>query len=205
MQKGKWITLLTVGAMFAGVLTGCGNKGTEADYVEGLLDVAYSSDAMNVKALDMSEDEMTEASKKSVEAEAKYMAAFFNIENPSDETLGYFKEACQALYVWADYKVAQKGDKITVTIKPVEFVTDELENYVEDYNVRKFVEAEALTQEAFAKGVSDIIKKTAEKPDYEDEVKVDVAVEKKSGGYVISDEDLAAIDAYILDYDVLND
>lgn len=203
MPNKRIITALLFCAMMCGILSGCGSKGSAVDYVEGVLDVAYGSDAINDKALNMESEEITETQDEMMEVEASYMASYFNMETPSEEALSIFKEACQELYKAADYSVSGDGMDISVVVKPLIIRTDALEKYVEDFSAEKYVNAEeGHTDVEFAKGVAGILKEISANPEYEEAVTVNFTVSDgiKGRPYTIAPADLQAIDKVILAY-----
>ncbi len=202
----KYSRKIAVLAVLLGVVavlaSGCGRKGTETDYVEGLLDVAYGSDAINAKALDMNDKEISDARSDSLSAEAQFLIKYFHMDEVSKETEDIFKDISGKLSRAADYRVSGEGEEITVTIRPLQVYSEELQTFVDEFNVKKFVDADAsCTEEAFAKGIADILEKAADAPAYGDEVTVKVNVTEKGGKYSVSDEDLAKIDSAMFIYE----
>lgn len=193
----KIFAVIMCTAMAAITLTGCGkSKGDEASYTKGLLEVAYfAQKPENIDTLSMKKDETDAASESSCEKEAQFIASYFNMENVSDDTIKSFKEAAKKLGAAADYSVNANGDKVTVTIKPLIVKSEELEKYVEEFAVKKYVDADKnCTEKEFVDGAVKILEKAAFNPKYADEVKIDITVSSKDGKYEISDEDLAKID-----------
>lgn len=203
-MKMKKITSFAVCMGLSAVLfTGCGSDGSQLDYVEGILNVAYNSDAINEKALDMSEKDIAAATKASNESEAKFLAAYFNMEDVSEDTEKAFEEIAAKIAMATDYTVEESGSgEVTVKIKPLKVTSDELEEFVEDFNVKKFVDAdESCTEEAFTEGVVEILEKNMKNPQYGEEVTIKVAVTKKDGKYSISDEDMVKLDSAMFVYE----
>lgn len=202
--NSKKIAVIAVSAfLVVAITTGCGNsKGSAADYVDGLLDVAYFADEINDSLDDsMSDKEITSARDICADEEAKFIEAYFNMEEVSDETHEAFKSLAEKLSASASYSVEENGDKVSVKIKPLIVGSDELHDFVDDFSVKKYVEKdESCTEKAFVDGVVKIMEKEADSPDYADEVNVDVTVKKENGKYSISDEDLKKIDAAMFVY-----
>lgn len=202
MHNKKLIAALTLCVLTCAMAVGCGSKGTAVDYVEGVMDLAYASDVVNDKALDMSDDQKEKAKEQSVKAEAEFLAYYLNIEDPSQQALDILAEACQELYKAAAYSVTGNEDEITVTVKPLVVHTQELEDFVQEFNVKKFVDADSsCTDEAFAKGVAQILKEIAKNPEYEEvkTIKFNIGAGANKD-YSISSDDLKAIDEAIFAY-----
>jgi len=202
MRKNcKKIAALICASMMILSLSACGSgKGSNADYVDGLLDVAYFADDVN-GAVSMSDDEIKSAREICKEKEAEFIEAYFNMEEVSDETKKAFEDAAVKLCGAVDYSVSAKGDTVTVTIKPLKVYSEQLQEYVDDFAVKKYVDVDkSCTEKEFVDNVTELMNKAAENPSYANEVKVEVKVTKKDGNYSISDEDLAKIDAAMFVY-----
>lgn len=202
MKMKKITSFVLCMGISAALFTGCGSNGSQSDYVEGILNVAYNSDAINEKALDMSEKDIAAATKASNESEAKFLEAYFNMEDVSDDTQKAFEEIAAKIAMITDYTVEESSsEEVMVKIKPLKVVSDELEEFVEDFNVKKFVDAdESCTEEAFVDGVVEILEKNVKNPQYGEETTIKVNVTKKDGKYTISDEDMVKLDSAMFIY-----
>ena len=193
----KKIATCILGAFFmVGTLSGCsGSSVSSADYVKAVLDVAYCADDADGNALDMSKDDVEKAKDSCIEKEAEFLTEYFNMEDVSDSTKKSLEGAAEKIFSSAKYTVEEKGDKVLVTIEPLKVFTDSLQEYVDDFNVKKYVEADdSCTEEEFVDGVTKELEKSAEVAEYEKKVEIEIAVTKKDGKYTVSDEDLSAID-----------
>lgn len=201
MRINKKFAAVICASLMMSVVAGCGNSGSSsADYVDGLLDVAYFADDVN-KAVSMSDDEIKSAREICKEKEADFIETYYNMEDVSDKTQKAFEDIAVKLCSAADYSVSAKGDTVTVTIKPLKVYSEELQEYVDDFAVKKYVDAdESYTEDKFTDEVIKIMSKAADNPSYADEVKIDVKVTEKDGKYSISDEDLVKIDDAMFDY-----
>lgn len=202
MKINKLKSMLLIGALTTfTMLSGCGNAKTSgADYVEGVLDVAYFAEDVN-KSVSMSDDEIKAAREICKDKEAQFIESYFNMEDVSDETHKIFEDVAVKLCEAADYSVASDTDSVTVSIRPLKVYSEKLEEYVEDFVVKKYVEADkSCTEKEFADNVAKFMSDAAENPVYDEEVKVEVKVTKKGGKYSISDEDMSKIDAAMFMY-----
>ena len=195
MRINKKIMAAICAAMMMTTLSACGSsKGSNADYIDGVLDVAYFADDVN-DAVSMSDDEIKAAREICKEKEAEFIKAFYNMEEVSDESQKAFEDIAEKLCGATNYSVSAKGDTVTVTIKPLKVYSEELQKYVDEFAVKKYVDAdESCTEKEFVDKVTELMNKSAENPSYANEVKIEVSVTKKDGKYSISDEDLAKID-----------
>lgn len=192
--------------ILAVLLTGCQSSGSSdnsdsARYVKALLDVAYGKDVKEYAELTgEKEADVKKHAGHSLAAEAKVMAAYFGMEEPSEEVVSTFEEICTLLYEKASYSVEEKDGKVTVTINPVTTLqSDAVTEYADNYNIKTFVDGEASDDEAFAKGLLEAVK--AEKAGTAKEsIKVTVTVKEKDKTFTVSDEDLMKIDEQIIAY-----
>lgn len=204
----KKLCKLSIGiCMSAVLLMGCGSSGNSsknsdsARYVQAVLDVAYGKDVKEyVELTGEKEADVKKNAESSLAAEAKVMAAYFGMEEPSEDVLSTFEEICGLLYENASYSVEEKDGKVVVKIQPVTALqSDEVTEYVDNYNVKTFVDGEASDDETFAKGLLEAVK--AGKTDTAKESKeVTVTVKEKGTSFTISDEDLMKIDEQIIAY-----
>lgn len=191
----KLVSILFAVTLLAGVVTGCGNSGSSAGYIDALMGVTYFSDAIDNKLLDMSDEEVSKAKEQCATKEAEFLQAYFNMEEVSDETKDAFEQVAQKLGQATDYSVEGEGDKVTVTIKPLKVYSEELQEYVDEFNVKKYVDADkSCTEKEYVDNVVKILEKSADNPQYGEEVKIEVTVSEDGGEFTVSDEDLAKID-----------
>lgn len=202
-MKKRVIGLILGMAMAATAMTGCGSSGNSADYVQGVLDVAYNKGTDTyVKAAGADKEDAKKAADSSLEAEAKVLCAYFGIEEPSEDVLDTFRDFAGKMYEKASYTVKEKGDGVEVVIKPLQLFDDEeVKQYVEDFDIKEFVDGDSsCTDEAFAKGITELLEKKLEKAEYGKEVTISVSVTEKDGKMTVSDEDLLKIDEQIVAY-----
>lgn len=206
MKKRVAGIVLSVTLLAAG-LTGCGSSGDAADYVKGLMDVAYNKGTeVYVRAADVKEADAKEYMAQSVEAECKIMAAYFGIDNPSDAVIEEFKPVVEKMYESLEYEVEADDNKVnicsnTVGINPGE----EVQQYLEDYSVKRYVDGDtSCTDETFAKGVAEVLLKQMESSSAQihdkSSDKVEISVTEKDGKFTVSDEDLAKLDSELVVY-----
>lgn len=200
-RKQIWAGLLVLVLVFTG-LTACksASGGKAAEYVTALLDVAYGKDTKAyTKLTDASEKDAKAYSEQAIEAQAKILAAYFGMEEPSDKVIEDFEEISRLLYAKAAYTAQDKDGKVVVSITPVTMLQSAVvQDYVDDFNVKEFVEGDAsCTDESFAGGLLELLKKSdisvADKP-----VEVTISVSEKDGSYTISDEDLEKLDEAVI-------
>lgn len=190
----------------ATALTACGSKaeGSAQTYVKGVLDVAYNKGTEDyVKATGAKEEDAKKFMAQSVEAEAKIMAAYFGMEEPSAEVIEALKPAVEKMYENVSYTVEASGDKVKVSHKEIYMgASEELQQYIDDFNVKAYIDGDtSCTDEAFAKGIADIILKgTAEDFCGTETKSVELTVTEKDGKYTVSDEDLVALDESMIVY-----
>lgn len=202
--KNKIVAAILLAGLMACSLAGCGkSSGKASDYVDAILHIAYFSDAIDNKTLDMTDDEVRKARQDCADKEAQFLAGYFNMEDISDNTREIFKETAEKLLAKADYTVSEgEGSKVKVSIKPLIVYSEELQEFVDDFNVKKYVDADkSCTEEKFAEGVAGFLEKSADNAKYADEIEVEVNVTENNGKYEISDEDLSKIDAAMFVYD----
>lgn len=201
-MKRKLAGLILSVVMAASALTGCGSSGDGADYVKGVLDVAYNQGTESyVDVAGVKEEDAKKYMEQSVTAEAKVMAAYFGIAEPSDEVIAEFKPVVEKLYEGLDYEVKADGDKVKVSSNEVAIsISEELETYIDEFNVKAYVDGDAsCTDEAFAKAVAEILLKDMGVCGTKT-VEVELIVTEKDGKYTISDEDLVKLDEAIIVY-----
>lgn len=181
-------------------LGGCSKSGNSSTYLKGVLDVAYNKGTQDyVKAAGAKEADAKKYTQQSLEAEAMVMAAYFGIEEPSEEVVTVFTEFCKELYKKVSYEVKDDGK---VVINQVTLpITEDVQNYIDEFNIKQFVDGDtSCTDEAFAKGVTEVLSKALEKAETK-EVTVEVKVSEKDGKYSISDEELQKLDEQMLVYE----
>lgn len=202
IKDKKIIAFLFSLIFIVGILNGCGSSGTAADYVSAVLSVAYYSDAVDNKRLDMKTEDVDKARQECADKEAQFLEQYFNLENVSDKTHKSFVEAAKKISACVSYTVTENGDnKVIVTTKPLIIYSEKLQEFVDDFNVKRYVDADkSYTEDKFVEGVVKIIDETVSKPEYADEVKIEISIDKKDGKYQISDEDLAKIDSAMFKY-----
>lgn len=203
----KWMKMITVTLLTAIILAGCsGSDSSKAEYVQGLLDIAYNKGTeVYVKAADVKEEDAKNYSQQALEAEAKVMAAYFGIEEPSEEVLKSFQGFCEKMYKEVSYKVEAKGDRVQVSTNQIIIgsQSEALQNYVDDFNIRQFVDGDAsCTDEAFAKGAVEVMEQDLKKLFCGTQTKtIEVTVTEKDGKMSVSDKDLENLDSQIIVYD----
>lgn len=205
-MKKLWKLCIGV-CMLTFLLTGCQSSGNSSEnsdsarYVKAVLDVAYGKDVKSyVELTSEKEADVKKNAESSLAAEAKVMAAYFGMEEPSEEILSTFKEICALLYEKASYSVEEKDGKVEVTIYPVTALqSDNVTEYVDNYNVKTFVDGEPSDDEAFAKGLLETVK-AGKTGTAKESTKVTVTVKEKDRVFTISDEDLMKIDEKIIAY-----
>lgn len=191
--------------MMAVLLTGCGSSaGSSKDsarYVKAVLDVAYGKDVKDyVELTGAKEADVKKNAESALAAEAKVMAAYFGMEEPSEKVLDTLGDVCRLLYEKASYSAAEKDGKIVVTINPVTALqSDEVTEYVDNYNIKEFVDGESSDDEAFAKGLLEAVK-SGKVETAKESKEITVTVKEKDGSFTISDEDLMKIDEQIIAY-----
>lgn len=197
----KQIAAIMSGILLAAaVMTGCGAKGDPETYVKGVLDVAYNQGIDDyVEATGAKKADAEKYVKQSMEAEAKIMAAYFGIEDPSDKVIESFEEVVEELYRGLNYEVKADGKEVNVTLHPVRLtLSNAVKDYMEEFNVKRYVDGDkSCTDEVFAEKVSKLLVEGRVATSYVetiDPVTVTVTVEEKDGQYTVSDEDLVKID-----------
>lgn len=201
--KDKKITVLLFMLIFVAVISnGCGSSYTAADYVSAILSVAYYSDAVDNKCLDMKMEDVNKVRQECADKEAQFLEKYFNMENVSDKTHKTFVESAKKISASVSYTVSENGDnKVIVSVKPLVIHSEKLQKFVDDFNVKRYVDADkSYTEDKFVEGVVKIIDEAASDPEYADEVKIEINVDNKGGNYKISDEDLAKIDSAMFKY-----
>lgn len=107
----------------------------------------------------MSKDDVEKAKDSCIEKEAEFLTEYFNMEDVSDSTKKSLEGAAEKIFSSAKYTVEEKGDKVLVTIEPLKVLTDSFQEYVDDFNVKKYVEADdSCTEEEFVDGVTKNLK-----------------------------------------------
>lgn len=202
-MKRKLVGIMA-GVLVLTGLAGCGDSADskEATYVKGLLDVAYNQGVEDyVEVTGTKEDDAKAYTQQSLEAETKVMAAYLGLADASGEAVDVLTNLCGKICEKASYEVEEKDDKVQVTIKPLDIFSEEVENYIDEYNMKEFIDGDpSCTDEEFVDGLAEILEKELKDPSYEKEVKVQVTVEKEGDSYVISDEDLEKIDSQVILY-----
>lgn len=201
----KVVAPVTLCVLLAVSLMGCGSSNSAkgaAQYVQGVLDITYQkgTDAY-VKAAGADKADALKYSEQAAKAQAQVMAAYFGIEEPSDEVLETFESCYVSLCEKCSYEVKDEGDKVEIQVTGVKIGgSEEIADYIDDFNVKEFVDGdESCTDEAFAKEVSELI--LAEQDDSSQaDVTVEITVTENNGEYAVSDEDLAKVDAAVLQY-----
>lgn len=204
-MKKQWIrSFISVMLLSVLFLTSCSGSGDGADYVKGILDIAYNKGTESyVKATDVKEEEAKKYTQQSLEAEAKVMAAYFGIEEPSEQVIASFQEFCKKLFASISYKVEAKGDKVQISVNQMTIGNSEaLQKYVEEFNIKQFVDGdESCTDEAFAKGVTEVLNKELEAGTCgTKDLTIEVTITEKDGKYSISDDELKKIEDQMVVY-----
>lgn len=194
------LSLILVMTAFAG----CGSSGDAEAYVKGLMDIAYNKGTeAYVKAAGVKKEEAEKYMEQSVEAEAKIVAAYFGIGNPSEEVTAEFKKFVEKMYEGLDYEVKSDGDKVIVTFTQTGITLgEEAQSYIDEFNIKEFVDGDvSCTDEAFAKGIVELLCKELEGDGSAAETKeVEITVTEKDGKYTVSDEDLLKLDTELVVY-----
>lgn len=197
---GLWIAVV----MLASVLISCSSSKDAEAYVKGVLDIAYNKGTEDyVKATGAKEVDAKKYMEQSVEAESKILAAYFGIEEPSDEVIEAFKPVVEQLYEGIQYEVEADGDKVTISATDAGFpFSEEAQQYLDDYVVKRYVDGDtSCTDESFAKAMAELLLKEMETAKCGTMVNsVEITVTEKDGGYSISDEDLVKLDEEIISY-----
>lgn len=206
MKKRLAGIILSV-VMLAAGLTGCGSSDDAATYVKGLMDVAYNKGTEDyVEASGVKEADAKKYMEQSVEAECKIMAAYFGINNPSEEVIAEFKPVVEKMYESLEYEVKADSDKVKISANEVGIgLGEEAQQYLDDYTVKRYVDGDTTcTDETFAKEMAELLLKQMDKGSCAtcDMVsdKLEITVTEKDGKFTISDEDLAKLDSELVVY-----
>lgn len=214
--------LLTLAIIFS--LAACGGlssfENDVATLVQGDLDALYLG-RVNEDYLDLvsgTKEECEQAYQAGLEAEAEYLAYYFDIEILDDELKAELVALLQAIYSHTRFTVGavSKLDDSTYAVKlnvaPINIIEQATENFDEDmadfYAKYENADIEAMTDEGYAqydkdwaRGILTMLYKALPELEYRDEQSIAIQVVKDSEGFwSISDSDLYTIDTLIIYY-----
>lgn len=201
----KKITGIIASALLITMLTGCGSSDA-GSYVNALLDVAYGRDVdAYAKIADIDKEEANGYTEQSIQAEAVFMAKYYGFDEKDSDVTDVFADFCKKLYKKAKYTVDNKdGNKVSVEIEPLmvlEQAEDDIEAYLEEYNVKAYVDGDkSATRKSAAEKIVQICETYLDKAEYGDPVTVEIDVEEKDGKWYVSDEKLTEVDKNIISY-----
>lgn len=199
------ITGIIASALLITALTGCGSSEAET-YVSALLDVAYGRDVdAYAKIADIDKEVAEGFMEQSLQAEAVFMAKYYGFDEKDTDVTEVFVEFCKKLYDKAKYTVNSKdGNKVSVEIEPLmvlEQAEEDIEAYLEEYNVKAYVDGDkSATRKSAAEKIVQICETYIDKAKYGNPVTVEIDVEEKEGTWLVSDERLNEVDENIISY-----
>lgn len=214
--------LLTLAIIFS--LAACrGVSRFETDVaalVQGNLDSLYlgkfSQDYLQL--VNCTQEECKQDYLSGLEAEAEYLAYYFDIEILDEDLKAELVALLQAIYSHARFTVgavSRLDDStyaVKLTVAPINIIEQATENFDEDmadfYAKYENADIEAMTEEEYAQydkdwaqGILAMLYKALPKPEYREEQSVAIQVAKDADNlWTISDIDMASIDTLILYY-----
>lgn len=194
-MKRKLSLLVAILILLSLSFSGCSrfrqDKFDAPGYVKAILDSTYKGKMPEKDGvLDTTEDKVQSNFDTSMEKTAKNFAAYYGIENPSQEILDSFTEWMKKVYSQSSYKVTadeSSSDKVynvVVTLQPIN-ILDASENsvnkYIRDFNAnnksKKFAEYTKEQYNAlYANGLLKLLNDYADSMTYREEVTVPVLV-----------------------------